>query len=99
MKLIALTKYLSLGYRPKLPIIYIEPTERADMIRTIRDRLLGRSTRSSARDVHFHQCPQGQPVPCFAERCPNPRLSLERPAETRASRARALGPLPITLGA
>ena len=26
--------------------------------------------------VHFHQGPQGQPVPCFDERCPNPRLSI-----------------------
>jgi hypothetical protein len=26
--------------------------------------------------VHFHQGPQGQPVPCYDERCPNPRLSI-----------------------
>ena len=35
--------------------------------------------RSHPRDevqVHFHQGPQGQPVPCYDERCTNPRLSL-----------------------
>ena len=25
--------------------------------------------------VHFHQGPQGQPVPCFDERCTSPHLT------------------------
>jgi hypothetical protein len=29
-----------------------------------------------APEVHFHRGPQGQPVPCFDARCPNPRLSV-----------------------
>lgn len=45
------------------------------MIRTIRHRLRRRPSRSTSLDVHFHQGPQGQPVPCFDDRCPNPRLS------------------------
>ena len=27
--------------------------------------------------VHFHAGPQGQPSPCFDERCPSPRLDPE----------------------
>jgi hypothetical protein len=47
------------------------------MHRTIRDRLLRRPSRDAATHaVHFHQGPQGQPAPCFDERCPNPRLSV-----------------------
>jgi hypothetical protein len=44
------------------------------MHRTIRDRLR-RPRRSVTPDVHFHQGPQGQPAPCFDERCIQPRLS------------------------
>jgi hypothetical protein len=43
--------------------------------RTILDRLRVRSTTNQA-DVHFHQGPQGEPAPCFDERCPNPRLAV-----------------------
>jgi hypothetical protein len=32
--------------------------------------------RQPATHVHFHQGPQGQPSPCYDERCTNPRLSL-----------------------
>jgi hypothetical protein len=47
------------------------------MHRTIRDRLRRRPNRgAAAHEVHFHQGPQGQPAPCFDERCPNPRLSI-----------------------
>jgi hypothetical protein len=46
------------------------------MHRTIRDRLLRRTSRGVTPDVHFHQGPQGQPAPCFDERCPQPRLSI-----------------------
>jgi hypothetical protein len=31
---------------------------------------------ANTTEVHFHQGPQGQPAPCFDERCPNPRLSV-----------------------
>lgn len=44
--------------------------------RIIRDRLRRRPSRSATTEVHFHQGPQGQPSPCFDERCPNPRLSV-----------------------
>ena len=46
------------------------------MHRTIRDRLLRRTSRGVTPDVHFHQGPQGQPAPCFDERCAQPRLSI-----------------------
>jgi hypothetical protein len=42
--------------------------------RTIRDRLPRLHAQACSHDVHFHQGPQGQPAPCFDERCPNPRL-------------------------
>jgi hypothetical protein len=42
--------------------------------RTIRDRLRGLTVRDEG--VHFHQGPQGQPAPCFDERCESPRLSV-----------------------
>ncbi|HEX6715170.1 MAG TPA: hypothetical protein VF066_17400 [Thermoleophilaceae bacterium] len=32
--------------------------------------------RSHAPHVHFHQGPQGQPVPCYDARCANPRLAV-----------------------
>ena len=44
--------------------------------RTIRDNLRLRASATPAPGVHFHQGPQGQPAPCFDERCPNPRLSV-----------------------
>jgi hypothetical protein len=47
-----------------------------NMPRAIRDRLRVRSNQAHTADVHFHQGPQGQPAPCFDERCPNPRLSV-----------------------
>jgi hypothetical protein len=46
------------------------------MHRTILNRLRVRTSPNQATDVHFHQGPQGQPTPCFDERCPNPRLSI-----------------------
>jgi hypothetical protein len=46
------------------------------MHRTIRDRLRVNTIPNHAQDVHFHQGPQGQPAPCFDERCQNPRLSV-----------------------
>jgi hypothetical protein len=44
------------------------------MIRKLRDQL--RRTSGPEDGVHFHQGPQGQPIPCFEDRCPNPRLSV-----------------------
>jgi hypothetical protein len=46
------------------------------MLHSIRERLRRRPNRSAPTEVHFHQGPQGQPAPCFDERCPNPRLSV-----------------------
>jgi hypothetical protein len=45
-------------------------------LRTLSRRLLGRGTTSNSTAVHFHQGPQHQPVPCFDDGCPNPRLSI-----------------------
>jgi hypothetical protein len=45
------------------------------MIRMFRERLRKLATPQEA-SVHFHQGPQSQPVPCFDEHCPNPRLSV-----------------------
>ena len=47
----------------------------AHAIRSIRDRV----RRFAADDVpvvHFHQGPQGQPAPCYDERCSSPRLTV-----------------------
>jgi hypothetical protein len=44
------------------------------MIRIIRERL--RKLTAPADGVHFHQGPQGQPAPCFDDRCSSPRLSV-----------------------
>jgi hypothetical protein len=46
-----------------------------DLSRTIRDRFR-RFASPDSSGVHFHQGPQGQPVPCFDEHCANPRLSV-----------------------
>jgi hypothetical protein len=46
------------------------------MIHMIRERLRRKPSHGTAPQVHFHQGPQGQPAPCFDERCPNPRLSV-----------------------
>jgi hypothetical protein len=46
------------------------------MIHTIRQRLRKLAAQGQTPAVHFHQGPQGQPAPCFEERCPNPRLSV-----------------------
>ena len=36
-------------------------------------------TTKTTQEVHFHQGPQGQPVPCYdGAKCPNPKLT---PAE------------------
>jgi hypothetical protein len=42
----------------------------------LRDSLRLRAAGTRGMGVHFHQGPQGQPTPCFDERCPNPRLSV-----------------------
>jgi hypothetical protein len=47
----------------------------ANAIRSIRDRIR-RFAEADAPTVHFHQGPQGQPAPCFDERCTSPRLSV-----------------------
>ena len=44
--------------------------------KAVRDSLRLRASGVQAMGVHFHQGPQGQPAPCFDERCPNPRLSV-----------------------
>jgi hypothetical protein len=46
------------------------------MIRTILNTFRLRSAPGPGGAVHFHQGPQGQPTPCFDERCSNPRLSV-----------------------
>jgi hypothetical protein len=46
------------------------------MLRTISNRIRGLAARPADAGVHFHQGPQGQPAPCFDERCENPRLSV-----------------------
>jgi hypothetical protein len=45
------------------------------MLRTIRSRFRGLTARADS-GVHFHQGPQGQPAPCFDDRCESPRLSV-----------------------
>jgi hypothetical protein len=42
----------------------------------IRARLRQHGSDQANQHVHFHQGPQGQPAPCFDDRCPNPRLSV-----------------------
>jgi hypothetical protein len=39
--------------------------------------IVSRAPQGDDGQVHFHQGPQGGPIPCFDERCPNPRLSPE----------------------
>ena len=46
------------------------------MIRTILNSLRLHTSPNGTTGVHFHQGPQGQPAPCFDERCPNPRMSI-----------------------
>ena len=48
-------------------------------MRRITRTLVGRLRNLTAdgdNAVHFHQGPQGQPAPCFDERCSSPRLSV-----------------------
>jgi hypothetical protein len=59
--------YLSLSYGAGRSTL-------SHVIRTILNSFRLRST-PGAGNVHFHQGPQGQPTPCFDERCPNPRLT------------------------
>ena len=47
----------------------------ATALRSIRNRI-ARLADDTQPGVHFHQGPQGQPTPCFDDRCPNPRLSV-----------------------
>ena len=44
------------------------------MLATIRHHL--RRFKAPDETVHFHQGPQGQPAPCFDNRCQRPRLSV-----------------------
>jgi hypothetical protein len=46
------------------------------MLRTISNRIRRLAPTATDTGVHFHQGPQGQPVPCFDERCSSPRLSV-----------------------
>ncbi len=47
------------------------------MIQIIRERIQKLAAQQDETPaVHFHQGPQGQPAPCFDQRCPNPRLSV-----------------------
>ena len=43
---------------------------------TLRIRRRRDHARQPGQHVHFHQGPQHQPMPCYDERCSNPRLSL-----------------------
>ena len=48
-------------------------------MRHIARTLVGRLrnlTPDAGNTVHFHQGPQGQPAPCFDDRCSSPRLSV-----------------------
>lgn len=49
------------------------------MTMTIQTPLFRASDRrpSELQDVHFHQGPQGQPVPCYAGGCDLPRMASE----------------------
>ena len=54
-----------------------EKDEETHMIQIIRERIQKLAAQQDETPaVHFHQGPQGQPAPCFEERCPNPRLSV-----------------------
>jgi hypothetical protein len=46
------------------------------MIRSILNTFRLRSAPRAGGAVHFHQGPQGQPTPCFDDRCSNPHLSV-----------------------
>jgi hypothetical protein len=46
------------------------------MLRTISNRIRRIASPATDGGVHFHQGPQGQPTPCFDERCSSPRLSV-----------------------
>ena len=54
----------------------LSPMSYTNIHRTIRESLRLRTSGQPTHGVHFHQGPQGQPAPCFDERCPNPRLSV-----------------------
>ena len=43
-------------------------------------------------DVHFHQGPQGQPVPCYDEVCKLPSMASEDVREAATSIARQTAP-------
>jgi hypothetical protein len=60
---------LSLSYGPLTPIL-------RHMIKTILNHMRVHIAPTRAAEVHFHQGPQGQPTPCFDDRCPNPRLTV-----------------------
>jgi hypothetical protein len=45
-------------------------------IQTLMSRISDRRP-SELQDVHFHQGPQGQPVPCYEGVCHLPRMSSE----------------------
>ena len=48
----------------------------ATAIRSIRDRIRRLAADDQTEAVHFHQGPQGQPMPCFDGRCASPRLDV-----------------------
>jgi hypothetical protein len=56
--------------------LYGAGSDTPHMIRTILNSLRMQTAPGGTADVHFHQGPQGQPTPCFDERCPNPRLEV-----------------------
>jgi hypothetical protein len=60
---------LSLLYGDGRPIL-------RPMLRTILNTFRLHQAPDNAGNVHFHQGPQGDPAPCFDERCPNPKLSV-----------------------
>ena len=39
-------------------------------------KLRRQNHRKVEQHVHFHQGPQGQPMPCYDSHCTSPRLSL-----------------------
>ena len=46
---------------------------RASNLRKLRRRS---HPRQPAQQVHFHQGPQGHPMPCYDDHCTSPRLSI-----------------------
>jgi hypothetical protein len=56
-------------------------------IQTLISRISDRRP-SELQDVHFHQGPQGQPVPCYEGGCTMPQMASEDIREAAGTRRR-----------